>query len=173
MQQLLDQLGINWQLLLSQGVNFILLLIVLRIFVYKPLLKLLHDRREKIENGLMKAQEAEERLLEVDQIGIRKIKEAEAEAFSILKKIDTDAKVLEAKLLAEAHRKEDEAVKNTATRLRSQEENSRREMEKEAAALVRLAITKTVELSPEKIDDALISKAVSTITGTKQTNQTA
>jgi hypothetical protein len=45
-------------------------------------------------------------------------------------------------------------------RLRSQEEESRRALEKEAAVLVRAAIVRTVELSPEKIDDALIAKAV-------------
>lgn len=160
MQQLLDQLGINWQLLLSQGVNFVLLLIVLRIFVYKPLLTLLHERRKKIEGGLMKAEEAEIRLHEVDEIGKRKIKEAEGEALAIIKKTEGDAKVLEARLLDEAHRKEEEAVKSAAARLRAQEEESRRGLEKEAAVLVRLAIAKTVELSPEKIDDALIAKAV-------------
>jgi F-type H+-transporting ATPase subunit b len=161
MQQLLDQLGINWQLLLSQAVNFILLLIVLRIFVYKPLLKLLHDRRAKIEEGLTKAEEAERRLREVDEIGKGKIKDAEHQAIAILKRTESDAKTLEEKLLAEAKRHEEEAMKSAATRLRSQEEESRRALDKEAAALVRLAITKTVELSPEKIDDALIAKAVS------------
>lgn len=160
MQQLLDNLGINWELLLSQGVNFILLLIVLRIFVYKPLLKLLHDRRERIEGGLAKADEAERRLHEVDQIGKGKIKEAEQEAIAILKRTETEAKTLEEKLLADAKRREEEAMASTATRLRSQEEESRRALDKEAAALVRLAITRTVELSPEKIDDALIAKAV-------------
>ena len=160
MQQLFDQLGINWELLLSQGVNFILLLIVLRIFVYKPLLKLLHDRRERIEGGLAKADEAERRLHEVDQIGKGKIKEAEQEAIAILKRTETEAKTLEEKLLADAKRREEEAMASTATRLRSQEEESRRALDKEAAALVRLAITRTVELSPEKIDDALIAKAV-------------
>jgi F-type H+-transporting ATPase subunit b len=160
MQQLLSQLGIDWPLLLSQAVNFILLLIVLRIFVYKPLLKLLHDRREKIEGGLVKAEEAERRLHEVDLIGKGKIKAAEHEAMAILKQTETDAKTLEEKLLAEAKRREEEAMASTATRLRSQEEESRRALEKEAAALVRLAITRTVELSPESIDDALIAKAV-------------
>jgi F-type H+-transporting ATPase subunit b len=160
MEQLLGQLGINWELLLSQAVNFILLLIVLRIFVYTPLLKLLHDRRTKIEDGLVKAEEAERRLHEVDEIGKGKIKHAEAEAMGILKKTELDAKTLEEKLLAEVKRKEEDAVKSTAVRLRSQEEESRRAMEKEAAELVRLAIVKTVELSPEKIDDALIAKAV-------------
>jgi F-type H+-transporting ATPase subunit b len=161
MQQLFDQLGINWELLLSQGVNFILLLIVLRVFLYKPLLKLLRDRREKIEGGLQKADEAERRLEEVDEIGKATIKRAEGEAIGILKKTELDAKVLEERLLAEAKRKEEDAVRTTAVRLRSQEEESRRAMEKEAGALVRLAITRTVELAPEKIDDALIAKAVS------------
>jgi F-type H+-transporting ATPase subunit b len=160
MQQLLGPLGIDWQLLLSQAVNFTLLLIVLRIFVYKPVLKLLHSRREKIEGGLMKAEEAERRLHEVDEIGKGKIKEAEFEAVNILKRTELEAKGVEEKLLAAAKRKEEEAVKSTAARLRSQEEESRRALEKEAAALVRLAITRTVELSPEKIDDALIARAV-------------
>jgi F-type H+-transporting ATPase subunit b len=160
MQQLFDQLGINWELLLSQGVNFILLVIVLRIFVYKPLLKLLHDRREKIEGGLVKAEEAERRLHEVDLISKGKIKEAEHEAVGILKRTEAEAKTLEEKLLAEAKRHEEEALASAAVRLRSQEEESRRALDKEAAALVRLAIARTVELSPEKIDDALIAQAV-------------
>jgi F-type H+-transporting ATPase subunit b len=160
MQQLVSQLGISWQLLLSQAVNFALLLIVLRIFVYKPVLKLLHDRREKIEGGLAKAKEAEQRLHEVDIIGKGKIKEAEHEAVNILKRTEVEAKTVEEKLLAAARQHEEEAIKSTATRLRSQEEESRQALEKEAAALVRLAITRTVELSPEKIDDALIAKAV-------------
>ena len=160
MQQLFDQLGINWELLLSQAVNFALLLIVLRIFVYKPVLKLLHDRRARIEGGLAKADEAERRLHEVDVIGAGKIKEAEHEAINILKRTELEAKTLEEKLLAEAKRHEEEAMRSAAMRLRSQEEESRHALEEEAAGLVRAVIVRTVELSPEKIDDALIAKAI-------------
>lgn len=160
MGQLFSQLGIDWRLLLSQAVNFLLLLVILRIFVYKPLLKLLHDRRAKIEEGLMKAKMADERLQEIDEIGIGKIKEAEATAMGILKKTEGDAKVLEAKLLAEANRKEAEALQNTEAILRAKEEESRRTMEKEAAVLVRQAIVRTVELAPQQIDDSLIVRAV-------------
>lgn len=160
MQQLLGQLGINVPLLLSQAVNFILLLIVLRVFVYKPLLKILHDRRARIEEGLVKAEEAERRLHEVDDIAKGKIKHAEAEAVGILKRTEADAKELEERLVAEAKRKEAAELAAAAVRLRSQEEESRRAAEKEAAALVRRAIMKTVELAPEAIDDALIEKAV-------------
>jgi F-type H+-transporting ATPase subunit b len=160
MQELLSQLGINWELLLSQAVNFALLLIVLRIFVYKPVLKLLHDRRDKIEGGLLKAAEADKRLYEVDAIGKTKIKEAETHALGIIKKTEVDAKELEAKLLGVAKQHEEEAMKSAAVRLRAQEEESRRATEREAAQLVRAAIERTVELSPNAIDDALIARAV-------------
>lgn len=160
MQSLLDQLGINWELLLSQAVNFALLLIVLRIFVYKPVLKLLHDRREKINDGLLKADEADRRLHEVDVIGKSKIKEAETEALGILKRTEDEAKDLEAKLLAVAKQHEEEAMASAKVRLRAQEEESRRATEREAAQFVRAAIEKTVELSPAAIDDALIARAV-------------
>ncbi len=160
MSQLLSQLGINWELLVSQGVNFLLLLVILRLFVYKPLLKVMHDRRQKIEEGITKAKMADERLHEVDVIGKGKIREAETAALSIIKKTENDAKELEGKLFAEAKRKEAAELANAQTLLRAQEEESRRGIRKEAAEFVRRALVKAVELSPEKIDDALIAKAV-------------
>ena len=160
MSQLFSQLGIDWRLLLSQAVNFLILLAVLWYVAYKPLLKLLHDRRSKIEEGIMKAQAADTRLQEVEEIGKGKIHEAEAKSLAILKKTENDARVLEEKLLAEAKRKEAEEIKNAEAARRAEEEAARRAMEKEAAALVRAALVKTVELSPNAIDDALIVRAI-------------
>ena len=47
--ELFGKLGIEWKLLLAQGLNFILLLIILRKFLYKPILKMLDERRAKAE----------------------------------------------------------------------------------------------------------------------------
>jgi F-type H+-transporting ATPase subunit b len=165
MFQLFSQLGIDWHLLISQAANFLILLIILRLVAYKPLLKILHKRRETIEEGLIKAKEADVRLRDIEEIGKGKIKEAETQSLRILKKTESDAKVLEAKLFAEAKRKEAEELKNTEALLRAEEVASRRAMEKEAATLVKAAIIKTVELSPESIDDALITKAIKGIRG--------
>jgi F-type H+-transporting ATPase subunit b len=159
-EQLFEQLGIDWHLLLSQAVNFGLLLVILRIFVYKPLFKILHDRRARIEEGLAKATEADQRLKEVDVLGRKRMKEAEAEALGILKKTEENAKVLEGAMLAEAKRKEAEAMQNTEAMLRAKEAEARKMMEAEAAALVKRAIVKAVELSPKEIDDVMIAKAV-------------
>ena len=160
MSELLNQLGVDWHLLLSQAVNFALLLIVLRIFVYKPVIKLMHDRRARIEEGITKAEEADRRLLAADEMKKMKIKEGEAQALALMKKTEDNAKAREAQLLAEAKRKEAEAIKNTEAILKSKEEESQRAAEAQAAALVRQAIVKTVEMAPEKIDDALIERAI-------------
>ncbi len=160
MSQLFSQLGINWSLLISQAVNFLLVLIILYVLLYKPLLRLLRKRREKIEEGLLKAKEADERLKEVDQISKKKIKEAESAAVQVLKNVEQEAKDLEAKLIADAKRKEEVELKNAASALRVQEDASRQAIEQEAVALVRLVIAKTVDLAPSAIDDALVARAV-------------
>ncbi len=160
MQQFIIQLGIDWRLLLSQVVNFLLLLIVLRMFVYKPLLKIMRDRHNKIADGLAKAKEADKRLHEIDMIGKGKIKEAEQQALKIIQKAENDAKSIEVELLNEARRKEAEVARDSEATLKAKEAESRKIIEREAANLVRLAIIKTVQLDPAHIDDALIAQAV-------------
>ncbi|HUZ93128.1 MAG TPA: hypothetical protein VNG29_03995, partial [Candidatus Paceibacterota bacterium] len=131
MQQLFSQLGIDWHLLLSQAVNFFLLLVVLRLFIYKPLLKLMRERREKIEQGVVKAGEAEKRLLEADELRKEKVKLGEAQAIAIIKKTEVEAKALEAKLLAETKSKEAAELANLAVLLKTKEEESRRRVSEE------------------------------------------
>jgi len=48
----LAPLGINLTFLISQIVNFVVLLIVLRVWAWKPILNMLEKRREKITQGL-------------------------------------------------------------------------------------------------------------------------
>lgn len=160
MSQLLSQLGIDWRLLIAQAVNFFLLLVILRLFVYKPLIGMMHERRKKIEEGIAKAEEADERLKEVNHIGIEKIKEAEATAMGILKKTELDAKALEASLLAKAKERESAAMASAEERIRGRETDADRAMTAEAAMLIKSAVARLVELSPEKIDDALVARAV-------------
>src|SRR3989339_799295 len=90
--ELLFQLGINWKLFLSQAINFFILLVVLTFFVYKPLIKVIKERNQKIKTGLDKAEEATARLKEIDNIGKEKIKEAEQKGIEMIK--ETENKVL-------------------------------------------------------------------------------
>ncbi|MFH1246208.1 MAG: hypothetical protein V1489_00335 [Candidatus Liptonbacteria bacterium] len=163
MEALLNNLGIDWRLLLSQAVNFGLLLTVLRIFAYKPIVKLMKDRQARIEEGLVRADEADRRLLEANEGAKVKIKEAEAEGLAILRKTEADAKTLETRLTAEAHDKEAQLMKDAEAKAKEKEREANEAFRKEAAELVKAAIVKTVELSPDAVDRALVERAVKEI----------
>ena len=71
-------------------------------------------------------------------------------------------------MLEEAKKKEAERIAETEKLLKAKEQEAREAMRKETTELVRSAIVKTVALSPEKIDQELISSDVKEASGTKQ-----
>lgn len=51
-----EALGLNLPQLIAQIVNFFLLLVILRLLLYKPILKMLDDRKQRIAEGLNAAE---------------------------------------------------------------------------------------------------------------------
>jgi len=163
MNQFISQFGIDWKLFLSQLVNFILILIVLTFFVYKPVLKILKERNKKIQEGLDKAEEANIRLKEVDQIGKEKIKEAENTSINIIRTTENKAKALEHELQKKSEENQIKLQKELQENYKKQQEQAQDLVLKNAMELVKKTIIKTVELKPEAIDEALIKKAAESI----------
>ena len=93
-------------LILSQAFNFLLLLIILSVFVYKPLLKLMHKRQDRISEGLTKAKEADERLHEIDVISKGKVRDAETQALKSSKRPRMPPRPWKIELLTEVKSKE-------------------------------------------------------------------
>ncbi len=56
MDKAVEALGLNLPQLIAQVVNFFVLLIVLRLVAYKPILKMLDERKQKIAEGLNAAE---------------------------------------------------------------------------------------------------------------------
>jgi F-type H+-transporting ATPase subunit b len=157
--ELLSQLGINWKLFLSQAVNFFILLIVLKVFVYKPILNIIKERSKKIKEGLDKAEEADVRLKEVDIIAKGKIKEAEQESINIIKNTEEKAKVLAGNLQKKTEERQKELQEQVKQSFEKQSQEANELVYKEAVFLVKKMVIKTTELNPDQIDEALIRKA--------------
>ncbi len=160
---LFAQLGIDWKLLLSQVVNFAILLAVLTQFVYKPLLKVIKKRNERIKEGLEKANEADIRLKEVDNISAMRLKKTDQESIAIIKATESRAKLLEEGLVKKAEEKQAMLLAQAQAQYEKQQEESRNKVLQEASVLVKRLIVKTVELKPEAIDQALIEKAINAV----------
>jgi F-type H+-transporting ATPase subunit b len=159
MKDLLANFGVDWKLLFSQVVNFLLIFFVLKITVYKPLLSILAERKKKIEIGLEKAVEADKRLSEISEIKVLKVKEAQKEAAEIIREAGIKGKEEEEKIMGQALKKEKEIEERGKERVEAERADVFRRMEKEAIHLVKSILVKTVSLSPEQIDETLIERA--------------
>lgn len=163
MSELIYQLGIDWKLLLAQGLNFFILLTVLTIFVYKPLLKLLEDRRKKIEFGLLGAKEAERRLNEIEELKSEKMAVADREAIQIIGGAEKSAKKKFEEIVKSAEVKAETVLKDAALLAENKKQEELEKLKGEANLIIKEALIKTVELDPKNIDEKLISRATEMI----------
>ncbi len=158
-----EQLGLNWKLFLSQAVNFFILLIVLRFFVYKPLLAIIKKRNERIQEGLQKAETADLRLKEVDEIAKNHLKKADQESIEIIKNTQQKAKELAESLQNKAEAYHKELLDQAKLEYQKQQEQAQQLVFLQALELVKKTIVKTVQLDPKHIDDAMVKKAITYI----------
>jgi len=157
---LFGQLGINLPMLLAQAVNFAVLLIVLTVFVYKPMIKMFEERRKKIELGIKGAELAEAKLAEAEQTKKDKLTEADKEAVKIIGLAQSQAGLEGQKIVAVAEAKSENILAEAALTAERKKVEEMEKLSVEASRLVRAAIVKAVELDPSQVDEKLVAEAV-------------
>ena len=89
---ILDKFGIHWQLLLIQTLNFSAVVAILYYFAFKPILKTIDARREKIEEGLRYTEKMKQKLDQADILVDNKLSQAKDEARQIIEEARAQAK---------------------------------------------------------------------------------
>lgn len=143
MSELLAAFGINWKLLLVQAVNFGLLLSVLTYLLYKPILKIIDERREKVAEGVRTAEAAQ-----------RRLEEAKKEGDALVGTAARDAEALVANARARADEKGGEIVKAAESRadaLMKEAAQKAEEAKRQALSESQKEIARAAMLAAEKI----------------------
>jgi len=107
------QLGINGPFLLAQIINFVVLFLLLRRFLFPPLVKMLDQRRQRIAEGLAAADVARKEAEGERARLMAQIEAERAEAQQRVAAASAQAERVKADILAEA-RREAEAIKTKA-----------------------------------------------------------
>ena len=140
--EILHAFGIDYRLLLIQVVNFGVLMLVLWQFLYKPLLKIIDERRGVVEKGVRDAESAAKRLAQ-----------AEEEKRTIMSGASKDADAMVERARKEATDRERQAVLDAeakAVRILKDAEGQSEEMKKKALAEAQEDIAKLVVLGMER-----------------------
>ena len=98
-----ETFGFDTKIFLSQVISFIIVALVLKRFAYKPILAVLEERRQRIQEGLVNAEKIKQQLAEAEQRYSEIMVQANAKAQNLIDDARTSAAHI-------AERKQQEAV---------------------------------------------------------------
>lgn len=146
----MERLGINLGYLISQIVNFVLLLIILRMFLYKPIVGMLDRRREKIKTDLQEAEQARSQAETAKQEYEKQLEEAREERRSILAQATEQAEKMREEILIKARAEAQELVTKTQDEMEYQR---RQALLGAQDQMVDLAIAAAAKVVGESLDE--------------------
>lgn len=144
MSALLTTFGIDWHLLIAQGVNFLVLVAALTYFLYKPVLKMVKDRQAVVAKGVEDAEKAAAALKEADAAVSTRIAAAEKDAAGIVESARGAGAEQKAGIVRDAEARAARIEADADARAKEAAAKSRRESEQEIARLAVLAAAKVL-----------------------------
>jgi len=140
----LGALGINGPFLLSQIVNFLILFLALRFLLWKPMLKMLNERKQRIAQGLEDAEQARKDRERAQAEYEERIKQAEQEREKILSKAAEEAEQAKAEALAQARAQAERIVAEGKEAVERERQQMLAELRSQVAALSIAAANKLI-----------------------------
>ena len=161
MPEIFEKLGLDYKLIIAQVVNFVLLLVILQRLAYKPVLKMLKDRTDKIDKSLRQAKKIEEELKNTEETKLVEIKKAKEEAQEIIKEAYETSEKRTQESIERTKFKTQEIVEKAKQEIKTEKESSVQEAKKEIAdisiLIAKKIIGKNIDENKEKdlVDDVL------------------
>jgi F-type H+-transporting ATPase subunit b len=143
----LAKLGINLSWLIAQIVNFILILLILRAFAYKPILKLLADRKRKIQESLDYAEKVKAESAAQQAEFEKRIDEARREASQTAASAQQVAEKEKERIVADAREEARQIVEQARAQLDYERRQMVSELREQVVNLSLLAAQKVIGAS--------------------------
>ncbi len=160
----LEALGLDGKLLAAQIINFVILLLVLRKFLYKPLVGLLEKRRDAIEEGMKKTEEIEKRYTEFQTEHMKRIEESKAEATAMIEKAKKAAEEIRQDTLTKTTAETEAMLTRAKEEIERGKEKMLQELKQEVGTLVVAATAKVIGKAIGKDEqDKLIKEALNEV----------
>lgn len=131
----MEQLGIQPQALVTQVVNFTILLVVLTKFLYKPILKTLDKRKKEIEEGVALTEKLRLEEEKLSQKREKVLDEARGQARQILEEAKAAGKGAERDMVATAQSEASEIIEKAKADAKHIHDSLGEEIRKESAKL--------------------------------------
>ncbi len=143
MEAITGTLGLNWQGLLWHAINFVVLLLLLRLVLYKPVVRMLDDRAKRVRDSMHQADQARRAAEQAEADRQALLAETRREAQEILKHADERAK----RTIADAA----ERAQEQANRIMAQAEVQSEQLRTQTMAEVRAEIADLIVVAVDRV----------------------
>jgi len=143
-------LGISWQGLLGQIINFVLLLVLLYFIGYRPIRKMLDERSNKIKEGIDQAELAKEAAARAEEEVQRRLDEARKDGQLILAQAAEMGERLKAEAREEARREAETLIVRARAEIGMERDEAIDKLRQEFADLAILAAEKVINETLDK-----------------------
>ena len=157
----MSELGLNIPVLVAQLVNFFLLLVVLRIFLYRPILELLDRRAQRIREGLEAADQSKEHAAQAEQEVAQQLDESRRQGQTLIAQAQEAANRIQEEARNQARREAEGLLERARNEIQLERDQAIAELRKEFADLTVSAAEKVIGQSLDRsahqrlIDEAL------------------
>ncbi len=126
-------------------INFTIFALLLRLVFWKPLLKLLDERRELIARNIREAEEAKRESERLRREYEERMAAAREEANEIVNKANRAAEEARTKILEEARAEAEKVMERAEESIRAEKERAVAELRREVAGLALMAASRVLE----------------------------
>jgi len=157
----LKDFGVEPILLLAQIVNFAILLFILKRFLYKPILKVLEERKNKIATSMKQSEQIQKRFEEMEIKQQEILDNAKNESAQIIGEAKSEAKTLSSQIQTEASNQADQTLRRAQETLALEKQKMVNEAKKEIVSVITLATQQVVsKVMTKKDKDQIVTEAL-------------
>jgi F-type H+-transporting ATPase subunit b len=146
----LSSLGINLPTLIAQIINFVILLGLLYLVAYKPIMRMLDKRSNKIRESMEQTEYIKEQAAKAEQETAKRIREASNEAQNIMERALQAGEETKHKALGEAQKEGAKLIARARVEIDQERDQAIGGLRKEFADLTILAAGKVIDRSLDK-----------------------
>ncbi len=137
--------SINPTTIIFTLINALIIFLIFRFFLYKPVCNILDQRKEIAAKEIAEAQAAKESAQKTEQEYLERLAEAKSEAAEIMKQATARAQAREEEIISEANSKAAEIRVKAEEAIERDKKRAMNEIKDEISDIVILAATKVVE----------------------------
>ena len=146
----MEGLGISIPTLITQVVSFIILLVLLRVFAYKPIMKMLDERSRRIKESMEQAESVKQQSAKAEEELKKQIEQASREGQERIARAVKAGEEVKQKAQEDAKKEAEQLITRARAEIRHERDEAIDDVRKEFADLTVLAAGKVIEKSLDK-----------------------